>query len=82
MANCSFWKSSTGLLSGEAASKGQIVVACQRDLGQANPVYTAKQTNTWWVWTTSDAGSWDWFPETAVSQGAPDEPINGIAVCG
>ncbi len=81
-ASCKMWQPSTGLRSGKALSKTDVhTVACQADLGQANPVFAANQTNTWWVWTQADDGTWDWFPETAVSQGAANAPINGVAVC-
>jgi len=80
-ATCRFWKKSEGLLSGESLATGSQRIACQRDLDIENPVYTAKQTNTWWLWTTSDKDTWDWFPATAVAEGASDQPINGVALC-
>lgn len=80
-ATCRFWKKSGGLLTGESLGTGTQRIACQRDLDIENPVYTAKQTNTWWMWTTSDDGTWDWFPATAVAEGASGQPINGVALC-
>jgi len=81
VATCRFWKKATGLTTGERVNKGTRRIACQRNLGIDNPVYTAKQTNTWWVWTQSAQGIWDWFPETAIAEGASDQAINGIASC-
>jgi uncharacterized membrane protein YhaH (DUF805 family) len=81
LASCKLWQVADGLISGEAARKGAKQITCQRNLGVSNPVYKAGQTNTWWVWTTSNRGTWDWFPETAVAEGASNEPINGIALC-
>lgn len=81
MAQCKMWQRSEGLLTGETLGKGAKKLTCQRDLDADNPVFKSGQTNTWWAWTTSDDGTWDWFPETAVAQGAPDQPINGIARC-
>jgi hypothetical protein len=80
-ADCELFRRTTGLQTKEKASKGHIEVACQRDLRKANRDYRPGQTNTWWVWTTSDSGTWDWFPETAVVEGASDEPIGNVAVC-
>ncbi len=80
-ARCTFWTPTAGLLTKEPLAKGAHLVTCQRNLKRANPVYTAKQTNTWWVWARSTGGSWDWFPETAIAQGASNQAINGIAVC-
>ena len=56
-------------------------IACQADLRHPNPIYKATQTNTRWVWTQANDGTWDWFPQTAISQGAAGLPINGIARC-
>ncbi len=81
LARCRMWQRSVGLLSGETLAKGGTSVTCQRDLGRANPQYTNGQSNTWWIWTKSDAGTWDWFPQTAVAEGVSDQPINGIALC-
>ena len=81
LAKCRMWQRSTGLLSGETLAKGGTTVTCQRDLDRPNPQYTTGHSNTWWIWTKSDAGTWDWFPESAVAEGASDQPINGIALC-
>ena len=81
VARCNLWKSADGLLSDETIRKGIARITCQRDLERDNPIYTPGQTNTWWVWTTSENGTWDWFPETAVAEGVSDQPINGIALC-
>ena len=81
LAKCRMWQRSAGLLSGETLAKGSATVTCQRDLARPNPQYTTGQSNTWWIWTKSDAGTWDWFPETAVAEGTSDQPINGIALC-
>ncbi len=80
-ASCNLWQRAKGLRTGELAKKGAKRVACQRNLGRENPVYKQGQVNTWWVWTTSTSGTWDWFPETAVAEGASSQPINGIALC-
>lgn len=80
-ARCTMWQRASGLLTGATVSKGERLIVCQRDLGIPNPVYTANQANTWWIWMAADNGTWDWFPETAVSQGATRTPINGIALC-
>jgi hypothetical protein len=80
-ASCDLWKTPVGLLHEEPITKGSRRVACQRDLDVDNPVYTPKQTNTWWIWTTSETGTWDWYPETAIEQGASDQPVNGVALC-
>jgi hypothetical protein len=81
LAKCRMWQRSIGLLSGKALAKGGTTVTCQRDLGRPNPQYTTGRSSTWWIWTKSDAGTWDWFPATAVAEGASDQPINGIALC-
>lgn len=81
LARCTLWQPADGHLYGESVSKGATTVTCQRDLGVQNPVYKEGQNNTWWVWATSDVGTWDWYPETAVQQGVADQPINGIALC-
>ena len=81
VAYCDLWKPADGLRTGAKAVKGPKRVACQRDVGEDNPTYTRNQSNTWWVWARSSSGTWDWFPETAVKQGASDQPINGIALC-
>ncbi|MCE1179912.1 MAG: hypothetical protein LWW86_12920 [Micrococcales bacterium] len=81
-ADCRFWHESTGLVHGGTLSKDSPhLVACQADLGRANPVFTAGQTNTWWVWVASDDGMWDWHPLTAVSQGESDSPVPGVSLC-
>jgi hypothetical protein len=81
LARCRMWHRSKGLLSGETLAKGGTTVTCQRDLDRPNPQYRTGQFNTWWVWTTSDTGTWDWFPQTAVAEGVSGQPINGIALC-
>lgn len=80
-ANCRTWKESSGLRTGATLSRKNLSITCQADLQEENPVYTAGQRNTWWVWTQADNGTWDWFPETAIAQGATNQPINGIARC-
>ena len=82
MGDCAFWQSATGLTTGLPLSKTDHKgIACQADLRHPNPIYKATQTNTWWVWTQANDGTWDWFPQTAISQGAAGLPINGIARC-
>ena len=81
LASCRTWKASSGLLTGSALSRKDLTITCQADLGEQNPIFTAGQTNTWWVWTQADTGTWDWFPETAIAQGASDQPVNGVARC-
>ena len=80
-ASCDVFKNPTGLLHEERVEKGRRRVACQRDLKVDNPKYSAKQTNRWWIWTTSEAGTWDWYPETAIKEGGSDQPVNGVALC-
>lgn len=80
MASCRTWKDSTGLITGTPLGRGNVLITCQADVGEANPVYTANQHNTWWFWAQS-GGVWDWFPETALSEGATNQPVNGIALC-
>ena len=75
------WQVASGLLTGATVTKGERLIVCQRNLAIPNPVYTPTQANTWWVWMQADNGSWDWFPETAVSQGASQVPVNGVARC-
>lgn len=71
MGDCAFWQSATGLTTGLPLSKTDHKgIACQADLRHPNPIYKANQTNTWWVWTQANDGTWDWFPQTAISQGA------------
>ncbi len=83
VAVCKVWQPAVGLTTGAYLGKTDAQsVACQSDLGQPNPNYAAGQSNTWWVWTRADDGTWDWFPETAIAQGSSGRPINGIAVCG
>jgi serine/threonine protein kinase len=81
IAICNFWQTPRGLVTRERVGKGPKKVTCQRNLGRKNHEYLPRETNTWWVWTTSKSGLWDWFPETALKEGAPDQPINGIALC-
>ncbi|WP_432559933.1 hypothetical protein [Granulicoccus sp. GXG6511] len=81
VATCRTWKPSTGLLTQAPLRTGTLTVTCQADLQEPNPVYTAGQTNTWWFRATADDGTWDWFPETALAQGATNQPVNGIALC-
>lgn len=78
---CRTWQESVGLRSGARLSTGDLHVTCQADLGEPNPVFTENQANTWWFWTQADNGVWDWFPQTALSQGATMQPTNGIAIC-
>lgn len=78
---CRTWKPSTGLISGASLSTGTIAITCQADLRESNPIYTANQTNTWWFWAQADNGTWDWFPETALAQGASNQSVNGVALC-
>ena len=81
LADCRTWKDSNGLRTGAPLSRKSLSITCQADLQERNPVLTAGQSNTWWVWTQADNGTWDWFPETAIAQGATNQPINGIARC-
>lgn len=81
LAQCTMWKRSEGLLHGKTLSTGPKKVTCQRNLDLENHVFKVGQTNTWWVWTTSDDGTWDWYPETALKQGLSDQPVRGIARC-
>ena len=81
LAKCRMWQRSAGLLSGDILAKGGTTVTCQRDLDRPNPQFWTGQFNTWWVWTTSDTGTWDWFPETAVAGGISGQPMNGVALC-
>ncbi|WP_425309205.1 hypothetical protein AADG42_10680 [Ammonicoccus fulvus] len=81
LGDCRTWKPATGLISGSALSTGPISVTCQADLREPNPIYTANQTNTWWFWAQADNGTWDWFPETALAQGASNQSVNGVALC-
>lgn len=78
---CRTWKPATGLLTQSPLRPGTLRVTCQADLREENPVYTAGQTNTWWFWAQADNGTWDWFPETALAQGASDQSVNGVALC-
>ena len=80
-ASCTFWQEPSGLGSGKAVTKGQWTVACQADLGRANPVYRAGQENTWWLWVQDQEGSWDWYPQTAIKEGASGRPVDGVAFC-
>lgn len=80
-ASCDLWKTPRGLLHNQQIDKGAKRVACQRDLGITNPKYLEKQSNTWWIWSRSESGTWDWYPETAIKQGASDQPVNGVAIC-
>lgn len=80
-AACKTWQAASGLTTGAALSARELVVSCQADLELDNPVFTENQENTWWFWAQADDGTWDWFPETALSQGASMQPTNGIAVC-
>jgi serine/threonine-protein kinase len=72
---------SSGLHGAGVLGVGSQWILCQQDLGQTNPVFQTGQTNSWWFWTLSDNGVWDWFPETALVEGASDNPVNGIPVC-
>ena len=80
-ARCKMWQVASGLLTGATVTKGERLIVCQRNLAIPNPVYTPTQANTWWIWMQADTGTWDWFPETAVSQGATQAPVNGVALC-
>jgi len=72
---------SWGLQGAGVLGVGSQWILCQQDLHQTNPVFQTGQTNSWWFWTLSDNGVWDWFPETALEEGASDNPVNGIPVC-
>lgn len=52
-ATCRTWKASSGLRTGATLSPQTLSITCQADLQEENPVYTAGQRNTWWVWTQS-----------------------------
>ncbi len=86
-ARCTFFETASGRLTGERISAGEgprnesKKVACQRNLRIDNPEFNSGQTNTWWVWVRSDDGSYDWFPETAIVEGASDRPLGAVAVC-
>ena len=79
-ATATVWTATEGLISGETLSEGSVTVAAQRDLDIKNPTYAEGEINTWWVWAPSDAGTWDWYPATALAEGASGQPINGIAL--
>jgi serine/threonine protein kinase len=72
---------SSGLHGEGVLGVGSQWILCQQDLRQTNPVFQTGQTNSWWFWTLSDNGVWDWFPETALEEGASDNPVNGIPLC-
>lgn len=80
-ATCTLWQEPNGLLTGRVVPKAPIQVQCQADLQTTNPVFKPGQTNTWWVWAQVSPGVWDWLPETAVSEGGPDKPLAGVALC-
>lgn len=80
-ARCSAWQQAAGLRSGAMKTKGPFTVACQANLGMANPVFVSSQSNTWWLWAMSDDGTWDWFPETLISEGNSNSPVDGVALC-
>jgi hypothetical protein len=79
-ATCRFYVDTEGLVSEDPLAEGSHRVAAQRDLGIENPSYAEGQSNTWWVWAQSDGGTWDWFPATALAEGASDQPVNGVAL--
>lgn len=79
-ASCRTWQDTTGL-NGHALTKGDLNAVCQSHLGHENPVFTPGQENTWWFWAESDSGEYDWFPHTALSQGATMQPVSGIPHC-
>ena len=82
VATCRFWQTPSGKVWEESiGGKGDHTVAWQRDLETDNPKYAATQANTWWVWAESELGNWDWYPETAIAEGASDQAINGVAIC-
>lgn len=81
IAECKFWQESVGLLHGRTLPKGSGIVVCQADLARDNPVFTANQTNTWWVWVRTLTGPEDWFPLTAVSQGESNHPVPDVPLC-
>jgi hypothetical protein len=78
---CHTGHSSRGLQGDGVLGVGSQWVLCQQDLQQTNPVFQTGQTNSWWFWTLSDNGIWDWFPETALKEGVSDNPVNGIPLC-
>ncbi len=80
-ASCTFWQTPTGLQKGRELTKGSQTVACQADLGKENPVYRAGQENTWWLWVKTGDNSWDWYPETAITEGVSGKPVDGVALC-
>jgi len=72
---------SSGLHGAGVLGVGSQWILCQQDLRRTNPVFQTGLTNSWWFWTLSDNGVWDWFPETALEEGASDNPANGIPLC-
>lgn len=78
---CHTGHASTGLQRQGVLGVGNQWVLCQQDLRRTNPVFQEGQTNSWWFWTLSDNGIWDWFPETALKEGGSDNPANGIPPC-
>lgn len=60
---------------------GRHWFACQARWSDLNPVFTAGQTNDWWLWGQGADGRWDWFPETGIREGESDRPVDGVAIC-
>ncbi len=81
VAACRAWQRAAAMWAGVSLAKGSVDIVCQRDFPSApNPQYTAKQANTWWFWAQA-GGTWDWFPETALSEGGSNLPVGQVAVC-
>lgn len=79
--NCDVFRGTEGYETGVYLSKGEVAIVCQRQFpSRENPQYLSGQENTWWFWARSGQ-TWDWFPETAISQGGSRLPLGRIAVC-
>lgn len=81
VAACKAWQAGGAMWEPVSLAKGSIDVVCQRNFpSMPNPQYTAKQANTWWFWAQA-GGTWDWFPETALSEGGSNAPVGRVAMC-
>lgn len=81
VAACKAWQAGAAMWEPVSLAKGSIDVVCQRNFpSMPNPQYTAKQANTWWFWAQA-GGTWDWFPETALSEGGSNAPVGQVAMC-
>ncbi len=77
------WHPGEGNISVGTLYAGNNWFVCQTR-GGSNPSWGG-YSNHWWLYTQTDTGGWNdgwgWFPATAVSYGANEQPVPGVPDC-